>query len=220
MRVAVLIPTRGERPSLLQNCLRLLKAQTLQPDHIEIVNDAPLSEEKDITWRYRIGYDRLRGKGFDVIALIEDDDYYAPDYLEVMVNTWSKTREPIFGTNYTIYYHIRLFRHYRMNHTGRSSAMSTLIVPDLKIQWCADSEPYTDMHLWMMCGLKYRVFAPDHHICLGIKGHEQGMTGGGSHTSKLTRYTDEDNDKKLLRSVCDPESFEFYSNFHNKCASL
>ena len=60
MRTAVLIPSRNDRPDFLANCLRMMQAQTLQPYHIEIVDDKALSNEKDITLRYRIGYDKLR----------------------------------------------------------------------------------------------------------------------------------------------------------------
>ena len=87
--IGVIIPDRGDRPKFLENCLRMLKAQTMQPTIIEIVNDAPFSDEKDITLRYRLGYERLRNKEIEVIALIENDDWYAPDYLEIMYNKFS-----------------------------------------------------------------------------------------------------------------------------------
>lgn len=103
----------------------------------------------DITKRYRTGYDLLRGKGLDVIAFIENDDWYAPDYLERMGEQWELAGRPdLFGTAYTIYYHIGLQAWLTMEHRRRASAMNTLIKPDLNITWCADSEPYTDIHLW------------------------------------------------------------------------
>lgn len=211
MKIAVLIPTRNNRPELLDNCLRMIEAQTLKPNHIEIVNDSPILEKCDITWRYRIGYDRLRKKGFDAILLMEDDDYYSPNYIETMVHEWEKQGKPeIFGTDYTIYYHIKLFAWFTFYHSVRSSAMSTLIKPDLKIDWPNDSEPYTDLYLWRQ--LQFGVFKPKNHICLGIK-HGTTMTGGQSHVDRLHRYIENDSSKKFLRSVMDDASFNFYSNF-------
>lgn len=215
MKIAVLIPTRNNRPELLKNCLRMIATQTVQPDHIEIVNDEPLSDVCDITYRYRIGYDRLRNKGFDVIFLMEDDDFYSPDYIEKMLDAWFNYSMPdIFGTEYTIYYHIGLFAWFEFQHFNRSSAMSTIIKPDLDFAWCPDWEPYTDMHLWRV--LKGLTFKPSKHICLGIK-HGTTMSGGHSHITRLHRYRNIDVNKELLRSTMDPESFNFYTDFlYNK----
>ncbi len=217
-RIGVIIPDRSDRPLFLANCLRLLKNQTIQPEIIELVNYEPLSDQVDITQRYKVGYDKLRNKGLDVIAFIENDEWYAPDYLETMVNGWIENNKPdIFGTNYTIYYHIKLFAHFTMHHLTRSSAMSTLIKPDLNFEWCKDNEPYTDIHLWSK--LKGVCFTPPKTICLGIK-HGVGKCGGFAHIDKLHRYNNElssqDQNMEFLKGLVDPESFEFYSNYFDK----
>ena len=143
MKIGIIIPDKSDRPKFLENCLRMINSQTIKPDIIELVNDKPidinpdgyaLPEKRncDITLRYRTGYDRLRNKGINVIFLMENDDWYAPDYIETMLKYWEKYGRPdIFGTNYTIYYHIKLFAYFTMNHSMRSSAMSTLIRSDL-----------------------------------------------------------------------------------------
>jgi len=211
LKIAVLIPDRNDRPLLLSNCLRMLKAQTLQPDHIEIVNDAPLSNEKDITYRYRTGYERLRNKGFDIIALIENDDYYHNNYLETMVNKWIEFGKPdMLGCDFTVYYHIKLFKWLTMYHKTRSSAMNMLIKPDLHFNWCLDSDPYTDIHLWKT--LNGIIWHPP-MICMGVKHHE-GLHGGRQHTDRYDRYINDDSSKEFLKSVMDKESFEFYSNYY------
>lgn len=214
MRIGVIIPDRGDRPDLLANCLRMLKAQTLQPEIIELVNDAPTSESCDITKRYRIGYDRLRNKGLDLIAFIENDDWYSPDYLETMANKWIESGKPdIIGTNYTIYYHIRLFAHFTMNHDTRSSAMSTLLKPDLNFKWCVDHEPYTDIHLWHT--LKGVIFEPEKTICMGIK-HGVGLCGGKTHIDRFDRFIHKDSNKGFLREKLDSDSFKFYSQYFSQ----
>lgn len=219
IKFAIIIPDRGDRPELLKHCMWQIKRQTIQPDHIELVDYKPLSDKKDITQRYRIGYENLKGKGFDVIFFIENDDYYAPDYFEIMLGEWVKAGKPeLFGTWYTYYYHIKLFAYLKMTHSERSPAMSTMILPDINIKWCVDEEPYTDQHLWMVSGLKGKIFKPEKHICLGIK-HGVGLTGGDCHLNRLDRYKINkgalDSNKEFLKSVVDSESFEFYTNYFN-----
>lgn len=214
MKIAILIPDRNDRPQLLANCLRMMKAQTLQPNVIEIVNDEPLSDACDITTRYRIGYDRLRNKGIDVIALIENDDYYAPNYLETMVNAWVKFGNPkLLGLNYTIYYHLKHRAWFTMYHDTRSSAMNTLIKPDMDFNWGIESDPYTDIHVWNLLGGV--VFKPDMHICLGIK-HGTGKCGGHMHTTRDHMYLKHgtaDPDHLFLKEHMSAECFNFYSSY-------
>jgi glycosyltransferase involved in cell wall biosynthesis len=228
MKIAVLIPDRNDRPEFLKNCLRMIEGQTMKPEIVELVNDEPLTfnpdgymlpsekpKRRDITWRYRIGYDRLRDKGVDCILLMENDDWYAPNYIETMVNEWVKQGRPkMLGTDYTIYYHIGLFMYLTMNHKRRSSAMSTLIKPDLKFDWCVDHEPFTDIHLWKTVGGK--IFSPITHICIGIK-HGVGLCGGKLHNDEKTerywRMGIKDTDKTFIRSIMDEQSFNFYSTY-------
>ncbi len=218
MKIAVIIPSRGDRPKFLDNCLRMIKAQTLQPNYIHVVNDYPLSPARDITWRYRMAYDQLRGKGFDVILLMEDDDWYHCEYIETMVRAWVENGCPeLLGTTETIYYHIKIFASFMMNHHTRSSAMCTLIKPDLEIKWPADEDPYTDIALYEQ--LKYVLITPPKILFLGIK-HGIGLCGGESHTNGLYRYESgptgkKDHNREFLRSTMDKESYEFYTNYFN-----
>lgn len=223
MKIGVIIPTRGDRPRLLENCLRQLGTQTVQPDIIKVMDQKPVTLNKDITKRYREGYDALRNHSLDAIFFWEDDDYYSPEYIETMLGAWSDAGRPkIFGTNYTIYYNLRVNGYFTMHHPERSSAMSTLIKPDMDFEWCPDFEPFTDMHLWYKwfpIG-EGAVFKPSKHICVGIK-HGEGLCGGASHTDRLYRYSTGDGildpNNAFLAENMTPESFEFYSNyFKNK----
>jgi len=218
-KIAVLIPDRGDRPAFLKNCIEMIERQTIKPAHVEIVNYRPKSEAIDITQRYRIGYSELSGKGFDCILFIENDDYYHSQYIEMMYNQWLRSGKPdLLGTSYTIYYHITLRKYTVMKHRSRASAMNTLIRPDLNLKWCADSEPYTDMWLWMredVNQLSRVVFTPDKVYSLGIK-HGVGKCGGANHTTRLHRYDHLDSDMSYLKSVVDPVSFAFYQKFNNE----
>ncbi len=211
MKVGIIIPTRGDRPQFLKNCLRQLENQTLKPSIIEVIDYVPESNDCDITQRYRRGYDALRKKEIDVIAFIEDDEYYCPDYLKIVTDEWIKAGRPeLLGTSYTIYYHIKLNAWFTFLHNTRSAAMSTLIVPDLNFRWCADHEPYFDIHIWREIKTG-KIFTPQKHICLGMK-HGIGKTGGQFHIDRFHRYENKDPDRNFIRQIMEPESFKFFTS--------
>jgi hypothetical protein len=200
----------------------MMNAQTLAPTHIEVVNFTPLDDNVDITLRYRTGYERLRNRGLDMIAFIENDDYYHPQYLEYMVNEWMLHGKPeLLGPNRSIYYHLGIRKYLTMIHYSRASACNTLIKPDLEnIPWGEDNNPYTDLQLWTyLPGLK-RTFQPDAIYSIGIK-HGIGKVGGPRHTDRLEKYNPQGNDMdahkkddphfEWLQANMDAESFQFYS---------
>lgn len=214
VRVGAIVPSRGDRPNFLENCMRQISTQTLKPAEISVMDYEPESICKDITQRYRRGYDKLREKGLDVIALLEDDDYYSPNYLEYMVDKWLHYNKPdLLGTSYTWYYNLRLKAYFKMEHHTQSHAMSTLIKPDLNFPWCPDNEAFTDVWLWNLHShLKGTIFTPDHTICMGMK-HGVGLTGANSHTTNLYRFKFSDIDLAFLRSNLAEPSFQFFSTY-------
>lgn len=220
MNIGIIIPDRRDRPRFKANCLRMLANQTLKPLYISIQDYKPMGDSCDITQRYRLGYGQCNrfsnmGHRLDMIALWENDDYYAPNYLETMAEHWLMEGKPdILGTNYTIYYHIKLRKYYVMNHHRRASAMNTILKPGLQIVWPPDNEPFTDLWLWRQ--LKGVTIDPGKHISIGIK-HGIGLTGGRSHVDRFDRYDPprgkDDAQFKFLKDTMDAESFEFYSNY-------
>lgn len=216
MKIGVIIPDRSDRPKFLKNCLRMIEAQTIKPDIIELVDFPPKWTDKpDITLRYRTGYNTLRNQGLDCILLMENDDYYSPTYIEEMVQAWISHGKPeIFGQRYTIYYNLKLRAYFQFDHFSRSSAMNTLIKPDLNFKWCDDKEPYTDSWIWTRCRLNGITYAPEKINCIGIK-HGDGMTGGKFHIDKLHRYErGPDPNFEFLKNNMDPESYKFYTEYY------
>ena len=49
VKIAVLIPDRGDRPEFMKKCLQMIHAQTLKPIHIHVENYIPESSHADIT---------------------------------------------------------------------------------------------------------------------------------------------------------------------------
>lgn len=218
MRIGVIIPTRGDRYKFLNKSLKMLWSQTIKPDCIQLMCYDPESNEKDISQRYKRGYDKLRERNIDVIFLWEDDDFYSPTYIESQLTAWVSAGKPdLFGLRSTIYYHIRERGFYTMYHEQMSTAMCTLIKPDLTFDWPVDSEPYLDSWLFNRTGLQYKLWQPESPICIGIK-HGVGLTGGGSHVDGLERFTQPpmgtpDPEMKWISEHVDSESLEFYKNY-------
>jgi hypothetical protein len=232
MKIACIIPDRSDRPQFLEQCQKMLKKQTAQIHYVLLVNNPAESEKPDITQRYRRGYEWVsKYDNFDVIFLIENDDYYSPTYIEEMLAAWIDNGKPdLFGTSYTYYYHVGLRSYFMMNHPERASAMNTMIKPNLNISWPNDNEVYTDLHLWLhshvLNGSK-KTWTPSKIISIGIK-HGVGLCGGRHHKDRLNRYQMdgglgnesasgvEDIGDVFLYANTDAESFEFYKQFKNK----
>lgn len=215
IRVGVIVPDRGDRPQLFANCKRLIMNQTLKPAEVIFVNYKPETNFVDITERYKTGYNHASKLNLDVIAFMENDDWYHETYLEQMVAAWQRAECPdIFGTDYTIFYHIKLFAHYTHTHIQRSMAFCTLIKPGLEFNWGPMDNPYTDSQLFKELKRSYALWHPEKLICMGIK-HGIGLPGGEGHTTKLERFGPgrgtSDADKEFLRNTVDKESFDLYN---------
>lgn len=261
VRIGVIVPDRGDRPDFLLQCQHLLLQQTLAPVVVLIVgteskvqrigsftfvwlNVPPVAGVCDITKRYRIGYEWFNGPDsppVDVLAWIENDDWYHKNYLREMARQWVKAKRPhLFGTAYTMYYHLGLQRWRRMHHKKRASAMNTFIMPHLQVEWCADTEPYTDQHLWMLelrriadgnrlkggpapepngdtapaGGIQTRVtWYPDAVLGYHLAiglKHGTGLCGGRYHTDLLEQYNFADPQGQWLQQQVDAVSWEFY----------
>ena len=213
MKIGALIPTRGDRTELLNFALKQLERQTRKPDVIEIVDDSPISQDKDITWRYRIGCERIFAKGVDVVLLIEDDDWYDSTYVERMVDEWDKVGRPqIFGIGETTYYHLGIKAYNRQSHPARSSAMSTLLT-NVLFKWPHDNYVFTDIEFWKQLKGKTCIF--EKILSLGIK-HGIGLTGGIGHNRNWGGYNVKDPELNWLKNTVDEESFEFYKKISEK----
>ena len=217
MLVAVVIPNRGDRPQFMENCLRMMEYQTRKADFvIEVSYPAKFGNIPDISARYKKGIATAIGFSADVILLIENDDYYAPNYIETMLREWQAHGKPdLFGIGESCYYHLGLKKCFFMEHTARACAMNTLIKANAEIVYPIDSDPYFDLYLWLHIAnrhlIKTTIKTPD-KISLGIK-HGVWLTGGEHHTTRMERYNFDDSDYKFLRSIINENDiFNFYTN--------
>lgn len=210
--IGVIIPDRGDRPDFLINCLRMLKAQTLQPEFIELINFKPESKGFDLTQRVRIGFETLKSEGCECVLIIENDDFYSKDYIETMFSEWNKKGRPeIFGTSQTVYYHVLKKQFRVLKHPSRASLMNTLINCESVFDFPSDSEIFLDLYLWKQ--LKGKTFTPEKVISLGIK-HGLGLCGGRGHKEMTLENNDFENE--YLKASIDKESFLFYQSIADK----
>lgn len=118
--IALVMPTRMEkqRIPLIKYAGVQQAKQTLQPEIIEVIDYAPKdSSKKDVTERYRFGYERAEKKGADLVLAWEDDDWYDKNYINVMVNAWVKAGKPVLiGIAQTLYYNIFNQKYLTLKH--------------------------------------------------------------------------------------------------------
>jgi len=205
---AVIIPTRGDRIKLLDHGLKLLNNQTVRPDDVIIIDHEPRGKRKDLTQRYRMGYDLA--KKYDVVICWEDDDYYHPQYIETVMKLWEQNPGlELIGSTSTTYYHI-FDKKYKFMLTPRhSSMMNTSIRGGLNIDWPSDDTVFLDLKLWAK--MKGKMFDIG-KLATGIK-HGIGVCGGQGHNGNICDISDPDG--AHLRGLVDPQSFEFYMNYDN-----
>jgi len=225
IKIVALVPTRGDRPKMLENMKRLMTNQTQQLHGLVIFDDEPIyPKKKDITYRYRMGLQRVFDlyPDCDLVAIVEDDDWYSPVYIETMAQAWlDEGRPDLFGVGFTDYYHLKVRGRYREFHPDRASGFCTFMTRKV-VQvnsWPKDDYPFVDMHLWQKVNVRKRavgsidecLFYP---IALGIKGHNEGALFGGSCHSDMRVYSNQagDNNFEWFKNTVDEESFKFYES--------
>jgi glycosyltransferase involved in cell wall biosynthesis len=208
IKVAVIIPTIPGRELFVNNCLRLLANQTMQPDITEIVN-YPAKDYPDTTDRYFYGLEKVFKQGAEVAVCFEDDDWYHPSYIETMVKGWHEAKRPIlYGINHSTYYHIKVKKYFKISHKGRASMMSTLISNKFKKDMVViqDKNQYLDSHIWGQ--IKGVDFTSSQMLCMGIK-HGMTKVAGGAHNGNSPHYKYPDDSLKFLMETT-KKDFMFY----------
>ena len=178
MKVAAIIPDRGDRPELIQQCFKYLEQQTVPFDHIEHVNYPPKGMYPDLTERVRTAYNKLNDK-YDYLAIIENDDWYSDQYVSIMTSEIEKAGYPdLLGLRTTVYYHIGKDKHNRIQHTSHASLFTTWIKGGLNIEWPADDNKQLDIAIWK----QHKGYLSLASCAIGIK-HGIGKCGGIGHTT-------------------------------------
>lgn len=204
-------PTRGDREDFVcqldLNRLRIWESDKL----ISLVpNYPPKSNGFDLTQRVREGYFSTNADSF---SIIEDDDYYPLNYIDIV--TEKLKHYDVVGFDWTYYYHIGTKRWKKMHHPGRSSLFTTSFRSDClnDFKWPADDYLFLDIKMWEHFKKKrFSVYWVSEKECrpIGIK-HGIGKTGGIGHTHSHA-FPNHDPNMGWLRQRVDQESLEFYKS--------
>lgn len=222
-------PTRGDRPELLDFCKHQLSRMTLKPDVSYFIDHPPQNGKVDLQARIREGIARASSDGIDWAFIIEDDDYYAPNYFEVLIGIYKgmlggNSNLEFMGYQDTIYYHLPSRRYQHIHHRGRASMFCTAFKVKAmeKMNWTSAADPFQDIAIWdwvrrmkkptVMMGFGIQAPPP----AMGMK-HGIGKCGGSGHTMKMEHgdYTYGDEIAFLKKSV-DAEAYEFYTQLIHK----
>lgn len=206
--IATITPSRGDRPKFMGFCTEQLLRMNPRPNYFISVVNPPTSAAVDIVPRIKQGIEVAKINGYDNVYIIEDDDHYVVNYLDLM----SIGDYDLIGYDNTTYYNLRTRRYQKFYHETHSSLFTTAFKISALDQftWPADNAIFLDTALWRYAkqhNKKWKLLS-DENPCLGIK-HGIGMTGGKGHSIKLR---DEDPNLHYLKSRVDEKAFEFYSN--------
>lgn len=222
MKLGIVTPTRGDRPEFLKHRHWLMEQQTRQPDEDAVVDYAPADNQKDLVPRYWTGINALLGEGCDLIACIEDDDWYHPTYLERLLRAWIKHGQPgLIGSNQHCYYHLRTRQYFvRPTTTNAPMMMTGLTDAVLKCRWPAATHITLDLDLWKQKNASFprKMVTFEPMPAIGIK-HGIGVCGGRGHQKPHGWLDRNDDDGAFLKSIVDEKSFKFYMKMSNKLRS-
>lgn len=203
MKFATITPDRGDRKPLMDFCKYQISRFEVKPDQSYFIDYAPRSENIDIVPRFLEGIERAKEDGFDLVFILESDDYYDPTYFNHIPDA------DFIGESNTIYYNIRNKTYQNFNHPGRSSLFTTgFKISALKGFRPNPNDRFLDISLWKFANLNNKKMAFRETGAIGIK-HNIGLCGGKGH---VLRMKHSDNDLEWLSEHVDQEAFDFYKN--------
>ena len=235
--IALITPTGG-RPDQIKICARLMKQQTYKGKVAWIIVDDCVPRTTDfITGDFREGWSIYKSypkpawspgfnsqarnlsvainivlglKDVEAIFIIEDDDYYRPIYLEVMMSLFSGYT--ILGEQNTIYYNV-MYRRYNANgNFTHSSLFQTAIKPAAikAFRNCFHSR-FIDAHFYhTVRNHKVKLFR-GRNLSIGVKGMPGRGGIGAGHGRQMAMRPDPD--MNYLRSLIGTDT-RLYERFY------
>jgi hypothetical protein len=210
-----LLTVTGGRPEAWALCKRWMAAQTVQPDRWIIVDDVGDVPEATIqvTPRWQPGQNtqaRNLLSGLEAyeggkLLIIEDDDYYSPNYIENM-SKWLD-RFDLVGERNALYYHVgqRVWRN--CNNRTHASLCATGMSDVTKfVTICQKMSKFIDLELWK--GGTGRLF--DTQMTVGIKGLPGRPGIGAGH--RMKGISDPNLSVLRKRIGSDSAAFAMYGN--------
>lgn len=202
MEFTLLTPT-GDRPEAFELCERWVRRQSLRPVKWVVIDDG-LTPTKCRAGQVHIYAPELRGtaslvnklKAFvddnmlvgDAVAIIEDDDWYRPSYLETQAARLREGYE-VAGEGCALYYNVAGRWWYSHTNVHHASLCQTVIkrswLPALRSE-CGQENPFIDVRFWARTKDAGRVFMPGKNgpTTVGIKSMPGRVGYGMGHRTR------------------------------------
>ena len=226
-----LITATGDRPEAFRLCEKYMSRQTfagaiqwlvvddgLDPMPFspigKYIRREPSAEDRQPTLALNI-LTVLPFVESDKILFIEDDDWYAPEYVEYMFHALGNA--VIAGEGNAIYYNVKERKYFKHGNTGHASLCQTGLrfnedTRKLLQEVLYTQEKFIDILLWQKInGVKHLV-NHEQPLCVGIKGMP-GRKGIGTGHNPNERYI-EDPELAYLKNLIgdDVKNYERYFN--------
>lgn len=213
MSITAITPT-GDRPLAFALCQLWMKNQTRQPDQWLVIDDGntpsdylmrpmeyirrtpqPLEPKPTLLVNLATGIPLIR---HEQIIFIEDDEYYAPEYIETMAGALAQHQ--VAGISHSKYYHLPSGKYLQIGNGSHASLAQTGIrysfLPEFNPLLRGDT--YLDMRIWKQAGPRGFLFRDQiRPLYLGIKGLPGRPGIGAGHGEKL--YRAKDADRSILK---------------------
>jgi len=227
--ITAITPT-GDRPLPFVLCQKWMSKQTLQPDQWIVIDDGKMPMMPFLPMQYvrrkpqpndpgrtlienlRVAIPLIRG---NKIILIEDDEYYAPGYIEEMSSRLN--HHEIVGIGKSKYYHLPSGCYAQIGNTHHASlaemAFRISFLPEF-INYL-DGELYLDMRIWRSIDRKRGLifFDDDKSLYVGMKGMpgRHGIGGGHDINHKIYQGRTCDESREVLKKwIPDKDDYKIY----------
>lgn len=221
MKISLILCT-SDRPEAFALAEKYIKRQTVQPTEVLVFDDGNVPVKPTIG--RHIFCPECRGgtsminklkiafsPGFiqgDIVIIWEDDDLYAPNWIETCAKNLGDGRCDLFGEGRAIYYNVRdrwWFEHANMSHASLCSTAFTKRLFPLVLRLCNDANPFLDDRLWKNApSNRKRLLDPlqrgGKRLVVGIKAMPGKVGYGGGH-AKDDRNAKLDPEGKKLREL-------------------
>jgi hypothetical protein len=180
MKITAITAT-WKRPEAMTLCEKYIRRQTRQPDQWLILTGPDPMPRKVLR---ALENGDVEG---DLIAFIEDDDYFRPDWLE-WVEKKAERGYDLIGEGHAVYYHVRNRWWSECFNVHHASLCSTAITSDLFEPLCniikSYESPFFDTRIWQVeCNRFLALPKTDaERRVIGIKGMPGTAGYSGEHT--------------------------------------
>jgi glycosyltransferase involved in cell wall biosynthesis len=218
--ITCITPT-GDRLEAFALTRKWMASQTMQPDQWLVIDDGktPLPEhlKEGLDYFRRVPKEReghtltlnmkaalpyIKG---EIILIIEDDDWYGPEYIKTMYE--HLLNHDLVGEGCARYYHAKAQKYYRVNNKEHASFCQTGFTRKIMplFEKSIEGDPYIDMRFWLHNAREHAFLFYDIEDKLQLHCSLKGLKGragiGTGHDTQSYYYKDDPNGEYLKKWV-------------------